>query len=74
MSDYVLDITLEHCPMTFVKTKLQLSRMKAGETLDILLTEGEVLENLPESAAEQGYQVLSVSHVNGNIHKVVIRK
>lgn len=75
MANFKLDITKEHCPMTFVKTKIELSKLNTGDTLEVLLTEGEPLENVPKSASEQGYKVLSVNatEVNG-IHKVIIEK
>ena len=38
------------------------------------LTEGEPLTNVPRTAVEQGYNVLSITHVEGNIHKVTIQK
>jgi len=74
MSIVKLDITREHCPMTFVKTKIQLSKLQAGDLLEVLLTEGEPLSNVPRSAREQGFKVLEVSHVEGLIHKVLIEK
>ncbi|MEE3448195.1 MAG: sulfurtransferase TusA family protein [Bacteroidales bacterium] len=74
MATYTLDITKEHCPMTFVKTKLRLAQINTGDILEVLLTEGEPLNNVPKSAKEQGYNVLSVQHVEGNIHKVTIQK
>jgi len=75
MANYKLDITKEHCPMTFVKTKIELSKLKSGDTLEVWLTEGEPLENVPRSSTEQGYTVLSIieSEVKG-IHKVLIQK
>ena len=74
MSIQTLDITREHCPMTFVKTKIALSKLNEGDVLEVLLTAGEPLENVPKSATEQGYKVLSVESVEGKIHKVVIQK
>jgi TusA-related sulfurtransferase len=74
MSTVKLDITREHCPMTFVKTKIQLSKLQTGDLLEVLLTEGEPLSNVPRSAREQGFKVLEVSHVQGLIHKVLIEK
>ena len=71
---HVLDITKEHCPMTFVKTKIELSRLQPGDTLEVLLSEGEPLDNVPRNAREQGYNVISVEHVEGTTHKVTIRK
>ena len=69
-----LDITREHCPMTFVKTKIELSKLAQGETLEVLVVEGEPLENIPKSSTEQGFKVLEVSHVQGNVHKIVLQK
>ena len=74
MATYTLDITKEHCPMTFVKTKIKLSQIQKGDILEVLLTEGEPLNNVPKSATEQGYKVLSVEHVEGPVHKVTIQK
>ncbi len=74
MANHTLDITKEHCPMTFVKTKLKLAQIAKGDVLEVLLTEGEPLENVPRSAKEQGFEVLGVEHVKDNIHKVTIKK
>lgn len=46
MATKVLDITKEHCPMTFVKTKIELSKLNEGDILEVLLTEGEPLDNV----------------------------
>jgi TusA-related sulfurtransferase len=74
MTTVKLDITAEHCPMTFVKTKIQLSKLQSGDILEVLLMEGEPLQNVPKSAREQGFKVLDVSHVEGLVHKVIIEK
>ena len=71
---HTLDITREHCPMTFVRTKLKIAQIAPGDTLEVLLSEGEPLDNVPRSATEQGYKVLSVDHVEGTTYKVVIQK
>jgi len=60
--------------MTFVKTKLELAKLNEGDILEVLLSEGEPLENVPRSATEQGYKVLSVEPVEGTTHKVTIQK
>jgi TusA-related sulfurtransferase len=74
MATKVLDITKEHCPMTFVKTKIELAKLQPGDILEVLLAEGEPLDNVPRNAREQGYHVLSVEHVEGTTHKVTIKK
>lgn len=60
--------------MTFVKTKIELSKLQEGDILEVLLSEGEPLDNVPRNALEQGYNVVSVEHVEGTTHKVTIRK
>ncbi|MCR5454582.1 MAG: sulfurtransferase TusA family protein [Bacteroidales bacterium] len=74
MATHILDITNEHCPMTFVKTKLKLAQIPEGDILEVLLTEGEPLNNLPRSAREQGYNILETKHIEGIIYKIVIQK
>ena len=74
MATKILDITKEHCPMTFVKTKIELSKLQEGEVLEVLLAEGEPLDNVPRNATEQGYNVLSVEHVEGTTYRVTIQK
>ena len=74
MSIHKLDITKDHCPMTFVKVKLELSKIKKGDTLEVLLSEGEPLENVPNNAKAEGYKILETSNVKDNIYKVVIKK
>lgn len=71
---HTIDITKEHCPMTFVKTKIKLAQISSGEILEVLLKEGEPLENVPKSAAEQGYKILDTVHVKDNIYKLTIQK
>ena len=68
-----LDITRDCCPMTFVKVKLALAKLQSGEELDVLLNEGEPLNNVPRTVAEQGHQVLSIRQ-EGGFHHVLIRK
>jgi TusA-related sulfurtransferase len=74
MASFHLDITKDHCPMTFVKTKIELAKLHEGDTLEVLLSEGEPLENVPRTSQEQGYKVLSVDAVGGGIHKIIIQK
>lgn len=75
MANYTLDITKEHCPMTFVKTKIELSKLRSGDTLEVLLTEGEPLDNVPRSATEQGFKVLSINEASEKgTHLIVIEK
>lgn len=71
---HTLDITQEHCPMTFVRTKLKLAQMERGDILEVLLSEGEPLDNVPRSAREQGFRVLAIEQVEGTTYRVCIEK
>lgn len=60
--------------MTFVKVKLNLEKLETGDILEVLLTDGEPLQNVPRTVTDQGYHVLETTHVNDTIHKVIIKK
>ncbi|MDR2682407.1 MAG: sulfurtransferase TusA family protein [Dysgonamonadaceae bacterium] len=72
---YNLDVTKEHCPMTFVKTKIELNKLQCGDILNVKVTAGEALENVPRSATEQGFKVLSVTETDApDIYNIEIEK
>ena len=73
MIERFIDITKDSCPMTFVKAKLELEKLKSGEILEILLKGTEPLENVPRSAEESGYVVLSVQDNQNGTHTLKIR-
>jgi sulfite reductase (ferredoxin) len=60
------------CPLNYVKTKLVLEQMKDGQVLSVLLDE-EGARNVPQSAEQDGHQVLSVASQEEG-WRVVIRK
>ena len=60
MDIHYLNVTKERCPMTFVKVKIALNKLKAGDILQVKVTDGEPLENIPRTADEQGFKTLSV--------------
>lgn len=74
MTTKKLDITSEHCPMTFVKTKLELEKLESGDQLEVLLTKGEPLNNVPKSATEQGFKVREIVQVDDSTFRVLIEK
>lgn len=61
------------CPMNFVKTKIELSTMKSGELLEILLDDGAPIKNVPGSVRNEGHHVLEEIRTN-NFWSVLIRK
>lgn len=57
----VLDITAETCPMTFVRVKLAIERLKPGEVLEVRLKGNEPLRNVPRSLTEHGHTILELA-------------
>jgi tRNA 2-thiouridine synthesizing protein A len=53
-----IDVRSHACPVTWVKTRIALSRIAEGEVLEILLGEGEPRDNVPRSAEEDGHRVV----------------
>jgi len=74
--DHYLDITSDICPITFVKAKLLMEKMAAGEIAEVRLSEGEPLENVPRSVVDEGHQVLSLQadDQQPGIHVLVLQK
>lgn len=56
----ILDVTKDICPMTFVRTRLQLDRMAPGQGLEVRFLGREPGENIPRSARELGHEVVEV--------------
>ena len=64
-----LDITALTCPLTWVRTKLELERMERGEALEVRCGPGEALEQVPRSARDAGHAV----SVEGTTIRIVRR-
>lgn len=61
------------CPMNFVKTKLELSRIQSGQRLEIWLDDGEPIDNVPRSVTSEGHRIISKERTE-NYWTVVIEK
>lgn len=53
-----IDVRAHACPVTWVKTRIALSRLAEGEILEVLLPDGEARVNVPRSAEEEGNRIL----------------
>ncbi len=72
--DATVDITDDVCPMTFVRTRLALDRLKPGQTLLVSLRGEEPLRNVPRTAAAQGHTVLSLETGPDGISRLLLRR
>ena len=61
------------CPLNFVKTKLKLEAMDAGEILEVELDDGEPISNVTASVKEEGHQIFKVEKI-GEYWKLIIKK
>ncbi|MEI6160973.1 MAG: sulfurtransferase TusA family protein [Roseococcus sp.] len=71
---FQLDVSTDTCPMTFVRTRLQLDRMAVGEVLEVRYRGEEPRRNLARSLAEQGYAILAEEHADDDSGMIIIRK
>ncbi len=70
----LLDLSGVACPMNFVKTKIRLATMPIGSQLDVVLDDGEPIENVPLSLEEQGQKVLSRERISEAQWKIRVEK
>ncbi|MHB8138140.1 MAG: sulfurtransferase TusA family protein [Smithellaceae bacterium] len=68
-----LDLHGVVCPLNFVKTKLALEELEAGEHLEVILDEGDAMLNVPRSLKEEGHRVVKVEP-HGETFRVVVQK
>ena len=57
MTAQTLDLTGVVCPLNWVKAKLALEELDAGDQLTLLLDPGDPIESVPRSAREDGHDV-----------------
>lgn len=68
-----LDLRGVICPYNFVKTKLKLDTMLAGEILAVILDEGEPIRNVPQSVQNEGHTIITQDQL-GVSYRVLIQK
>jgi sulfite reductase (ferredoxin) len=72
LADVTQDLRGVVCPLNYVKTKMALGKLNAGQVLAVLLDE-KGSQNVPTSAANDGHEVLSVAR-EAQHWRVAIRK
>ncbi len=50
----IADLKGVKCPINFVKVKIELAKIKSGETMGFILDHGEPIENVPGSVQAEG--------------------
>ncbi|MCM8795861.1 MAG: sulfurtransferase TusA family protein [Candidatus Omnitrophica bacterium] len=70
---YFLDLRGTPCPLNYVKTKLFLENLQSGEILEVLLDEGEPIDNVPRSLEADGHRVINIEKKD-SFFSVLVKK
>lgn len=68
-----LDLKGTACPINYVKAKMFLENLAIGDIVDILLDEGEPINNVPKSLESDGQKIIAIEKQDG-FYKVVVEK
>ncbi|MDR2849584.1 MAG: sulfurtransferase TusA family protein [Verrucomicrobiota bacterium] len=66
MSDHIVDLRGVTCPTNFVKAKLALELVDAGETVQFFIDDGEPVKNVPRSLKAEGHKLLGLKEDAGH--------
>lgn len=72
-TEATLDLRGVMCPINFVKTKLKLEMMDAGEVLEVILDSGDPIQNVPKSIKEEGHRIIEVKK-EGDFFRIRVQK
>ncbi|ACL22115.1 TusA-related sulfurtransferase [Desulfitobacterium sp. LBE] len=73
-ADRVVDITSVVCPITFVKVKVALEELEPGQLLEILMKDGEPIQNVPRSLKDEGHKLVQVENNGNGTYTVFVEK
>lgn len=74
VAEATLDVRAQVCPMTFVRTRLALDRLRPGQVLAVRLRGAEPIASVPRSAADLGHTVLSLTLEAGGEATLLLRR
>jgi TusA-related sulfurtransferase len=69
-----LDLRGVACPMNFVKTRLFLDKMQAGEVVAVLLDAGEPIESVTNSVMAEGHSIEESVALPEGHYRLSVRK
>jgi TusA-related sulfurtransferase len=71
----VLDLRTTKCPLNFVKTRLALEKLSAGQQLEVwILADSQSSLNIPQSIAQEGHRVVSIETEESGLQRILIAK
>ena len=69
-----IDLRGVSCPTNFVKAKLALEEIEAGETVRIILDDGEPVKNVPRSLKAEGHKLLGLRQTDEGHYVLELEK
>lgn len=60
-----VDLRGVSCPTNFVRAKLALELLETGDSVLLLLDDGEAVKNVPRSLKAEGHKLLGLKEVDG---------
>ncbi|MBL8027814.1 MAG: sulfurtransferase TusA family protein [Fibrobacteres bacterium] len=72
-NEIIEDLRGIKCPMNFVYTKNSISKIKIGETITVLLDDGQPIQNVPRSIGAEGHIIVDCLNC-GDFWKLKIKK
>lgn len=69
-----LNLTGVKCPLNFVKIKLRLEHIEDGRNLEVIIDDGEPMQNVPRAIKEEGHKIIKVEKGLDNSFKLLIKK
>lgn len=68
-----LDLRGVACPMNFVRVKLAMEELSAGDCIEVELDEGDAMLNVPRSLKAEGHRIRQVVSL-GEHYRLCIEK
>ena len=69
-----LDLSSVKCPINFVMAKVELEKIPIGQTLEVVLDDGDPIRNVPESFANQGQEIVKIEHLSGKSNLMIVKR
>jgi len=69
-----IDLRGISCPTNFIKAKLALELLEAGDTVEFLLDDGEPVKNVPRSLKAEGHALLGLSETPEGYYLLTLQK
>jgi tRNA 2-thiouridine synthesizing protein A len=69
-----VDISDVVCPVTFVKVKVAIEDLEDGQIIEILMNEGEPVQNVPRSLKDEGHKVLRIKNNRDGTYTLYVEK